>query len=318
MKKMIVIGVAILAVLLVIAALINQKPDEPKEPAVDAGVVDTQPTEDAPSWVPALPSGLSISAKSYFVFDCQQNTYTVASQAPTDKCYPTGITKLFTAYVALQYLQQDARITVGEGLNLVKAGSNLAELEKGDVVNPTMLVRGMILADGSDAAYILAEEAGRAIKNDPAMTAADAVNAFVEEMNLQAQNMGLTGTKFLNPDGYHTESQYTCYSDLVAIAGKAMENPVIMEAAKLDRMTEAFYVGGPVHWKNNNALVDPDSANYCPYALGLKTGSDSASGNCLLTALDVNGQRYVVGVFGCAKEEDCATDTLLLLNELIS
>ena len=51
---------------------------------------------------------------------------------------------------------------------------------------------------------------------------------------------------------------------------------------------------------NTNRTLHADQPElYRPEAVGLKTGSTSAAGKCLLTAYQLEGGYLIVGVFGC-------------------
>ena len=73
----------------------------------------------------------------------------------------------------------------------------------------------------------------------------------------------------------------------------------------------------PVEWKNTNELIHPDSKYYCPYAVGLKTGQTPNAGACLLSAFEMYGYQWIIGVFGCPEEFDRFDDTIQLFNETI-
>ena len=67
----------------------------------------------------------------------------------------------------MQHLQPTDKITAGDALGYVVAGSSVAKIKRGDVLTAEQLVEAMLLPSGNDAAYILACAAGRVIKNDP-------------------------------------------------------------------------------------------------------------------------------------------------------
>lgn len=323
MKKLLLIEVAVLVVLLIVAAVVNNLPEKPEEPAVDAGAVDTTPvdttpvaTEPEPTWA-TFPENRVITAKQYFVYDCDANAFTTISGQATDKIYPASITKLFTAYVAMQYLQPDTQLTAAGALDLVGPNSSVAQIEKGNVLTTAMLVKGLLLPSGNDAAYILAEEVGKIIKNDRTLTTRAAVAVFVEEMNRQAQALGMTGTHFTNPDGYHNDDHYTNYNDLVTLSKLSLKDDTIMAGAKISSELMTFVSGEQKLWKNTNELVNEQSEYYCPYAIGMKTGQTPRAGCCLLSAFDVKGKTYVIGVFGSPEEDGRFEDTLQLLNKTL-
>ena len=74
---------------------------------------------------------------------------------------------------------------------------------------------------------------------------------------------------------------------------------------------------GEVKWENTNKIINPDSEYYCPYAIGLKTGQTPSAGSCLLSAFRMNGQEWIIGVFGCPEETDRFDDTIQLFNQTI-
>ena len=264
-----------------------------------------------------FPADRELTASQAFVYDCETGSFTYLIGSEDDKVYPASITKLFTAYVAMQFLKPDTLITAGDALELVGVGSSVAEIEEGNILSVEMLVEAMLLPSGNDASYILAAAAGRVIQEDESLSASAAVSAFIKEMNGQARALGMSGTHFTNPDGYHEYDHYTTNADLVIIAKLAMENKTIMKYAVTHSENAVFESGESKQWKNTNALVDPASAYYCPYATGLKTGQTPSAGSCLLSSFAVEGKQYIIGVFGCPEIDDRFEDTLQLLNETL-
>lgn len=277
---------------------------------------ETEPsTEPEQTW-PAVAEGRTLTAQQYFVYSCETGEFLTIAEAPDTKIYPASVTKLFTAYVAIQYLGAADSVTAGDAMNMVAAGSSVAGLAKGDTLTVEQLVEGMLLPSGNDAAYVLAVAAGQVIAGKDPVTAQKAVSLFVEEMNAQAKLLGMTGTHFANPDGIHSEDHYTTYADLAILATLALEDPAIMRYANVssDSVTVA---SGELQWKNTNALIDPASAYYCPYCTGLKTGQTPYAGSCLLSSFEYRGQTLIIGVFGCPEVDDRFPDTLQLFTDAV-
>lgn len=304
MKK--IFCVLLVLVMMFLAACNEEEPQITTQP--------TQTQEESPQWM-HFPSDRTLTAKQYFVYDCEQGKFTVNSCAEGEKIYPASVTKLFSAYVAGQYLDMDKKVTVGNVLSLVAAGSSVAELEKGDQITVAQLIEAMMLPSGNDAAYVLAAAAGSMILESGA-TDQDAVKAFVQEMNRQAKAVGMQNTHFANPDGIHRSDHYASADDLALMGMLALEDPVLMQCVgtAADTVTLA---SGEKQWENTNALIQPESEYYCPYAIGLKTGQTPSAGSCLLSAFEYEGRTLIVGVFGCPEKEDRFADTLQLFNETI-
>ena len=254
----------------------------------------------------------TLSAHSAFVYDCEEEEYLHMTGTPDQQVYPASITKLFTTWVMLQILDPDTQVTAGDALSLVRSNSSVAGIKKGNVLTVEQLIQGMLLPSGNDAACILAVAAGRELAEDPWLPCEEAVARFMEEVNDRAKEEGLTGTHFVTPDGYHDPDHYTTLGDMLKIGQLAMSNETIAKYAAVAQI-ETGLTEVPV-WNNTNWLVRPESEYYCPYATGLKTGRTTEAGNCLMSAFEIDGEQYIIGVFGCEKTADRFADTLHLLN----
>lgn len=306
----------LLAILLADCGAQTPTPAETASSSTAATQASTEAVVEV-SWI-TFPSDRVITAQQYFVYDCTSERFlTIAEDADT-RIYPASITKLFTAYVAMQHLDPDQQITAAEALNLVAAGSSVAQLEKGDSLTARQLVGGMILPSGNDAAYVLAAEAGRVLLGKPSADATTAINAFVSHMNAQARSAGMTGTNFANPDGIHKDDHYTTYDDLIIMAKLALEDPAVLEYAGMNQTSVTVSPSRVVDWHNTNLLVDPSSKYYCPYAIGLKTGQTPYAGSCLLSAFALKDTTLIIGVFGCPDIESRFADTLQLFNDTLA
>ena len=325
MKKLLTLQIAALSLLLLISVAVacSIRPAKQDQPAMADTVpnpVETVPettaaptTEPEPQWM-TFPASRAITAQQYFVYDVDQDEFLKRTPEGGEKVYPASVTKLFTASVAMEYLEAEQEVVVGDSLDMVVWGSSVAELEKGDKLTVDLLVESMLLPSGNDAAYTLAVEAGRVIANDKHLPARSAVDVFVKKMNEKAREMGMDGTRFVNPDGIHDENHYTDFEDLTILGKMALENDTIMKNAGTSR-DKAVLASGEKKWENTNALVDEKTPYFCPYAIGLKTGQTPSAGSCLLSAFRMDGKTLLIGVFGCPEEEDRFEDTLQLFNE---
>ena len=280
----------------------------------------TLPPETEPPTLPpmtwmAFEEGRELTARQYFVYDVDAEAFLTISGTPDELIYPASVTKLFTAYVALEHLALDKEITAGSALDLVDPESSIAGIQRGDTFTTEKLVEAMLLPSGNDAACILAVETGRTLAGDPELGAQAALDLFMDEVNRQLNLLGMTGTYFTTPDGIHDDNHHTCFADLAAIGCLVMENETIMKYTAVAQETVTLGGVEGLLWKNTNSLINPKSDYYCPYALGLKTGQTSQTGSCLLSAFSCNGQNLIIGVFGCPTRNARFPDTLQLFNE---
>ena len=295
------------------------QPVETTLPEETVEVIVTQPTEPTqqlmvPTWM-TVPADRQLSALEYFVYDCDTGEFLAISNAPDTRVEPASITKLFTAYVAMQYLEPDTVVTCYDALHLVVPGSSTAKLDWAYRLTVAQLVEGMLLPSGNDASYVLAAEVGRIIDGKPKENASVAAASFVAEMNRQAKELGMTGTNFINPDGIHRDNHYSTLHDLALLGALSMQNETILQYAMVVKETVKIKSGQELEWENTNYLVNPESEYYCPYAVGLKTGQTPYAGSCLLSGFQYEGRNIVIGVFGCEKTDDRFVDTIQLFNE---
>lgn len=239
-----------------------------------------------------------MEAECVFVYDTAAQQMLYCGIPGDQTLYPASITKLFSAYVALLYLEPEEIVTAGQELSLVQPGSSTAFITKGCRLTVEMLVEGMLLPSGNDAAYVLAAAAGRAIAVDPGLDGITAVQVFVSEMNREAFRLGLKNSRFTNPDGYHAGGHYTCPDDIALIASMALRQPVIARYCGMQQDSVTFESGEWITWYNTNGLIDPSWPYYISTALGMKTGYTSEAGYCLLGAFPGGAEHILIGIFG--------------------
>ncbi len=276
-------------------------PTEPPTTAPTVPPTTVPPATETPTVPPTESPADPLSASHAFIYRSSDSSFLFLKGSPEERIYPASITKLFTAYVALQYLEPDRQITVGNAIYTVPPDSSLAFLALGDVLTVEDLVHGMLLPSGGDAARVLAAEAGRVISGKNDISEPDAIAVFMEEVNHQAAAVGMTGTHFVTPDGFHDPDHYTTMADLLLLAKLSLDHPLIRRIAS----TTEFSVALPnrtLTWKNTNMLLHKESKHpefYRETAIGLKTGFTNASGRCLLSAFIIDGETILAGVFGC-------------------
>ena len=271
-------------------AATEPEPTEPHTYTVDTGSGIYQVCQELSAEMPY---------DQLLVYDATNDVILYAESREGSKLYPASVTKLFSSYVALQYLDPLDVVTVGDEMDLVHAGSSLAYIGRGNVLYVRTLVEGMMLPSGNDAATVLAAAAGRKIAGDPELGPEEAVQAFVREMNRMAKELGFERTHFSNPDGWHTGSHYTCLNDMARMAKLALENKTIARYMRTGEDEVTFLSGQKKSWKNTNLLVVEDEGFYRYDAIGMKTGYTRQAEYCLMSAFRLSdGRDLVIGLFG--------------------
>jgi D-alanyl-D-alanine carboxypeptidase (penicillin-binding protein 5/6) len=254
-----------------------------------------------------------VTAQEYFVYDMDRDLFRMRTCEEEDLLYPASITKLFTAYTALQCVPADTQITAGTEIRMIAPLSSVADLQVGDTLTVDQLIGGMLLPSGNDAAYVLAAGIGRILADNPELSNREAVNRFVARMNEEAQKVGMTASHFVTPDGIHDDNHYISVRDFITLGRIAVENEIIAKHASTSKLTVKTAEGRTITWLSSNLMLQIEEWYRCKYAFGLKTGYTTSAGFCLLSYMKVGDRNLLIGVFDCERANARFEDTLLLL-----
>lgn len=127
------------------------------------------------------------------------------------------------------------------------------------------------------------------------------IPTFVEQMNQRAQELGMSGTHFVNPHGLHSDDHYTTARDIFKMAKQAMTHATFREIVSTGTYTvPATNLSGERTLYNTNALLT--SALHPGYTysgtIGIKTGSTGQAGYCLTAAVEMKGHTLISVVLG--------------------
>lgn len=212
---------------------------------------------------------------------------------PVQAVFPASTIKLLTAMVALNWCSEEEEVTVGDEIEMIASDSTTADLKQGQRLTLRCLLEGMLLPSGNDAAYVAAAYVGRKSLNNPSAPKEQAVVEFVELMNKMAREIGVKNSCFKTPDGYDAIGQYTTAYDMGLIGMEALNYAIIVEISHKSKAQNIFLSGEDVTWTNTNKLVTRYSGKYYSLALGLKTGTSTMAGRCLVSAGIKDGKKVV-------------------------
>jgi D-alanyl-D-alanine carboxypeptidase len=187
-----------------------------------------------------------------------------------------SLTKMMTALVVARYSRPTAQVLITPDA-LHYQGSGVGLLPKGRRVPLEALLYGLLLPSGNDAAIALADHI------------AGSQSKFVAMMNDQARRMGLRCSRFDNVSGIVDQGNYSCTSDLAALAHAILIQPRLAAIVASRSAVLPFPIkGGKLYLYNNNPLL---LARY-PGVDGVKTGYTVASGQCLVATVR-RGNRWL-------------------------
>jgi len=215
---------------------------------------------------------------------------------------PASMSKVMTAYMVFKALR-DGRISLEDKLPVSERawriqGSKMF-VPLGGHVKVEDLIRGMIVQSGNDACIVLAEGL------------AGSEEAFAEQMNQVARQIGLTGSNFRNASGWPNPDHYMTARDLAILADRLIRD--FPEYYKYYAEKEFTFgtdaKGTPIRQGNRNPLLYKNIG-----ADGIKTGHTEAAGYGLMASAVRNGQRIIMVLSGMSSMRSRAEESERVLN----
>ena len=207
----------------------------------------------------------------------------------TEQIYPASMTKVMTAWLALQYISDlDASMTVPSDIfdALYAEEASMAGFLPGETATFRDLIYGVLLPSGAECCISLA----RWISGSE--------EAFVELMNQKAQELGMNSTHFCNSTGLHNDQHYTTCSDLLILLRKALESPAFREIFTSSRRSVAptdQHPEGFTFYSTMFRSMDLIGAQVTGgEILGGKTGYTDEGGQCLISLASAGGREYIL------------------------
>jgi D-alanyl-D-alanine carboxypeptidase (penicillin-binding protein 5/6) len=290
-------------------------PEPPTPEVVNARKPSKQPPDrlDGPPFV---------TAKGWAVLDGR----TGALVAGHDEDRPLDMastTKIMTALVVLRAGRDrpgllDETVTFSERAD--RTLGSTAGIRAGESLPLRELLYGLLLPSGNDASVALAEHVGARLpqkpdepkgKENPANSdepAGDPLARFVAEMNRVAEENGLKATHFANTHGLTAPGHHTSARDLARLALLALRDPTFAAVVATPERGCAVTLPGPggrtrnVDWKNTNRLLATEGYD------GVKTGTTSAAGQCLVASGRRGDDHLIVVVLGSTSTESRYAD----------
>jgi len=235
---------------------------------------------------------IEIDASSAILLDGKTGKVLYYKNATTE-IYPASTTKLMTALVALDLCDVSEEVVIGSEINSIASDASRAYLVEGQRLTLQMLLEAMLVPSGNDAAYAIAAYVGRKSLQDNKADVKVAVQEFIRLMNEKNALLRLLDTNFKNPDGYDEEGQHTTAYDMGIIAIEALKNDTISTISRKAHARNVLLSGEDVTWNSSNKLIVSGSGMYYKYAIGLKTGTSSLAGRCLISAAEKDDCTYV-------------------------
>jgi serine-type D-Ala-D-Ala carboxypeptidase (penicillin-binding protein 5/6) len=293
-RKLVLVTGAMMLTFAATSASVAQSTVSAPSPAAAAAVSTQFAAPVTVSTLSSIPAP-TIAARAWIVIDVVTGQ-TIASFRPDQQVEPASLTKIMTAYLAFNALEEK-RLTLDQQVNVSETawktkGSRMF-IEPNRPVTVQELLKGIIIQSGNDASVALAE------------AIAGSEQAFAQLMNEQAKRLGMNDTHYMNATGLPNAQHTTTVQDLAILAQRMIEDHP--KEYGYYQMREFTY--NKIKQSNRNRLLWAD-----PSVDGMKTGHTDAAGYCLISSAQRGDRRLISVLVGADSEATRAEESLKLLN----
>ena len=249
----------------------------------------------------AAPEQPKLTSAAAYVMDYDTGSILYAKNETTLRA-PASTTKLLTAYLvfdamAAGWFSEDTLVPVSEAAYAVANDWELTNvvMEQGDSYTVRDLMSAMLVVSACGVCVSLAE------------LVSGSEEAFVRQMNNKLWELGIEGY-FVDSYGLSSENQISAQGLALLSQALIQDYPQVLDYTK---QTEILFDGR--RYGCTNCLLPGCSAEY-EGADGLKTGSTTAAGKCLVGTAKQNGRRIIAVLLGAPYNSTRATEMVALLD----
>jgi D-alanyl-D-alanine carboxypeptidase (penicillin-binding protein 5/6) len=224
-------------------------------------------------------------AKQAMLFDYETKSV-IFEKNSEDLMSPSSMSKIMTIYYVFKKIN-DGELQLSDKFKVSKKawkkGGSKMFLNVNAEVSVEELIRGIIVQSGNDACIAIAEGIS------------GSEEAFSEEMNLLAKEIGLTNSNFTNSTGWPDPEHLTTIKDLLTLTVRTIEDfPSLYHY-----YSEKEFTYSGIKQSNRNPLLFNNQ-----YADGLKTGHTSLGGYGLVATVKKNNRRIILILNGLDSNKD--------------
>jgi D-alanyl-D-alanine carboxypeptidase len=194
--------------------------------------------------------------------------------------YPASLTKLMTFYVAMSAVR-DQKISLDTPIVISRRAARAAPSKMGfppgTQVTLSNALKMMVVKSANDIAVAVAEAVD------------GSVEAFAEDMNAAAAELGMRQSHFVNPNGLQDPQHVSSAHDLAILARAIFIN--------FPHASEMFAIGA-LRLDDDIIATHNTMLGRYPGADGMKTGFTCSSGFNIVVSAQRNGHRYLAVVLG--------------------
>ena len=223
------------------------------------------------------------------------------------EAYPASVTKLMTMLLVLEDVaagKYRLSSSVTATADVYKAEPSVVGIRVGETMTVDDLLLALMVKSANDAAIALG------------VHSAGSLDAFVDRMNSRAAELGMSRTRYYNPNGLPPKKRngsksfnVTTCRDQLKLAQTLVKMPQVFKytSVKVGEVTDGrgeklrFVNHNNVMVKDKKKIVNPDGTEAVD---GLKTGYIDAGGSSVVLTGKRKGRRAIVVVLGSSSSDE--------------
>ncbi|MBR1690219.1 MAG: D-alanyl-D-alanine carboxypeptidase [Oscillibacter sp.] len=242
-------------------------------------------------------AGVEVSAPSAVLMEKETGAVLYAKDEHTPR-EPASVTKIMTLLLTMEAIDSGALsydTVVTASAHACSMGGSQIWLRENEQMTVEEMLKAVCVVSANDCAVALAEQV------------AGSEDAFVEQMNRRAAELGMADTVFRNATGLPAAGHVTSAHDIAL-----MSRELILRHPDIRRFTTVWMDtlrGGQSQLVNTNKLI-----RFYDGATGLKTGSTDAARYCLSATAERDGMELIAVILKGETSEKRFEDAKALLN----
>ena len=208
--------------------------------------------------------------------------------------YIASLTKMMTALLFLESGKDlNAEITIPTSLtqefkDIQNANGTTMGLRIGETVRRIDLLNALLITSANDAASVIAWDVGGSL------------NAFIQQMNARAAELGCTSATFTCAHGLYDYGNVASAEDMAKIAAACAANETFAQVAGSTTYTlgQTNFHSEQRTISSSNPLMDASGAYYKDSVKWVKGGFTTLAGRCAVALAQKDGHTYGLVILG--------------------
>ena len=245
-----------------------------------------------------MPIQTASETEAVYLFNADTGK-TILNQNADQQQYVASLTKLMTALLLLESGKDlNGEVTVPTALtqefrDIQNANGTTMGLRIGETVRRIDLLNALLITSANDAASVIAWDVGGSL------------NAFIQQMNARAAELGCTSATFTCAHGLYDYGNVASAEDMAKIAAACAANETFAQVAGSTTYTlgQTNFHSEQRTISSSNPLMDASGAYYKDSVKWVKGGFTTLAGRCAVALAQKDGHTYGLVILGSDSNE---------------